>query len=117
MINWKDVHGLGKLKLIVKRMIRRDNALHLVDEIVSLASCDCDECSMMANLCLPAYKEKDVHHSALFDEIIDIVFENRSFFALKRYDEYLGTIYGDYMQLPPVEKRVQSHGYHSFFWK
>ena len=28
---------------------------------------------------------------------------------LKRFDEYLSTQYGDYMQLPPEDKRVSHH--------
>ena len=37
-------------------------------------------------------------------------FEDREFYAPVGYDEYLRTIYGDYMTLPPEEKRV----HHSF---
>ena len=41
----------------------------------------------------------------LFDETFETEFEGRFFFAPKRYDEYLTIEYGDYMTLPPVEKR------------
>ena len=36
-------------------------------------------------------------------------FEDTSFKAIKKYDMYLRQVFGDYMQLPPVEKR-RSHG-------
>lgn len=36
----------------------------------------------------------------------DIGFEGHSFQIMNNYDSYLKTMYGDYMQLPPVEKRV-----------
>lgn len=35
-----------------------------------------------------------------------IKFENRSVYGLNNNDQYLKTMYGDYMKLPPVEKRV-----------
>ena len=36
-------------------------------------------------------------------------FEGRSFCCFSSYDELLTSIYGDYMQLPPPEKRVTRH--------
>ena len=33
-------------------------------------------------------------------------FEDRKFFGTKDYDGYLTSRYGDYMQLPPEDKRV-----------
>ena len=32
----------------------------------------------------------------------------------KNYDAVLSRIYGDYMQLPPLEKRVPQHGYTAY---
>lgn len=42
-----------------------------------------------------------------FDENIQLEFEGRSFYAPKDFDEVLTHLYGDYMTLPPAEKRVQ----------
>ncbi len=41
-----------------------------------------------------------------FDELSEIDFEGRRFLAFKDYHLYLSTYYGDYMTLPPKEKRV-----------
>lgn len=46
---------------------------------------------------------------AIFNESILMDFEGEKFPVCKRYDEYLTKLYGDYMQLPPVEKRVGLH--------
>ena len=44
-----------------------------------------------------------------FDNALLVEFEGREFPALCCWDEYLRGIYGDYMQLPPEEKRI-THG-------
>jgi lipopolysaccharide cholinephosphotransferase len=63
------------------------------------------------------YGVKELIRRTVLDEYIIVPFENRSFSALKHYHEYLTGIYGDYMQLPPVEKRCSPHTINSVFWK
>ena len=41
-----------------------------------------------------------------FDEMVELEFEGRKFFGFKDYHRYLSMYYGDYMTLPPIEKRV-----------
>ena len=47
----------------------------------------------------------------VFNEFIDVEFEGRKYKAPIGYDEWLRAFYGDYMQLPPVEKRVRPHNF------
>lgn len=49
-------------------------------------------------------------------EVIDMPFENKVFKGMKGYDDYLKAAYGKYMELPPVEKRVNHHTFLPF-WK
>lgn len=47
-----------------------------------------------------------------FDETIELPFEGRTIQAPLKYDEILKRIYGDYMKMPPEEKRVSHHGHY-----
>lgn len=47
---------------------------------------------------------------------IDIQFEDRIYMSIKDYDNYLSGLYGDYLKLPPVEKRVSTHTFDAY-WK
>ena len=52
----------------------------------------------------------------LFDHLIEMKFEDRTFMAFADFDNYLSNAYGDYMKLPPKEKRVTHHTFKAF-WK
>lgn len=47
--------------------------------------------------------------AADFDEVVDSMFEGRTFKIMKGYDDYLTNAYGDYMTPPPPEKRISTH--------
>ena len=47
----------------------------------------------------------------VFSEVEKRKFEERTYFCTKMYDTYLKKIYGNYMQLPPEEKRISNHNY------
>ena len=42
-------------------------------------------------------------------EVTEIPFEGHMLMAPKAYDKVLREVYGDYMQLPPEDKRIPSH--------
>ena len=44
-----------------------------------------------------------------FEESIDLDFEDDKFECPANYDEYLTKVYGNYMELPPEEKRAKGH--------
>lgn len=54
--------------------------------------------------------------SSVFKETKRIQFEDREYEAILAYDEFLHTVYGDYMKLPPEDSRVNHHNF-KVFWK
>ncbi len=50
----------------------------------------------------------------IFDSFTDVEFEMKKYKAPIGYDEWLRSIYGDYMELPPPEKQITHHRNISF---
>ncbi|MDE6020499.1 MAG: LicD family protein [Ruminococcus sp.] len=53
--------------------------------------------------------KKNPYPPNMFESIVELEFEEKSFSATKIWDRVLTTFYGDYMKLPPVQERVWSH--------
>jgi lipopolysaccharide cholinephosphotransferase len=54
-------------------------------------------------------REKEVIEKECFAQSIDVKFEERYYKAPIGYDRYLKQMYGDYMELPPVDERIPNH--------
>ena len=52
----------------------------------------------------------------IFEQYIKVEFENGIYYSIKDYDVLLTALYGDYMQLPPIKKRVGHHNFKAY-WK
>jgi lipopolysaccharide cholinephosphotransferase len=52
---------------------------------------------------------KEVYKKSVFDETIKLKFETCEVNAPIGYDELLRCVYGNYMELPPPEKRCSHH--------
>lgn len=52
---------------------------------------------------------------SIFDDLIDVKFEGRAYKAPRQYDYFLTKIYGDYMKLPPENKRISTHGFEAYY--
>ena len=80
------------LNRIIRRLIVKEVPTHTV--------CNMTEAGPSLNGCFPA--------EAIASQV-DIAFENRTYKTMVGFKEYLTRTYGDYMTLPPVEKRVTHH--------
>lgn len=60
--------------------------------------------------CLSAVStSKPIYKSEIFSEYIELEFEKYKFSCIKNFDAFLTIRYGNYMELPPVEKRFGHH--------
>ena len=65
---------------------------------------------------IAAYGIKKRNRKIIFSESIEADFEGHKFPIPIGYDEYLTDYYGDYMKLPPIEKRKTHHDFIAY-WK
>ena len=69
------------------------------------------ETPKFAGIVSGAYRSREIMESSIYAEYTDIVFEGEKFRTISKYHEYLTVVYGDYMQLPPEDKRVAPHDF------
>jgi len=69
-----------------------------------------------AGFILSEYSVRECIPKDTFEEYEDIQFEDRTFESIKNSEVYLNALYGDFMQLPPMDKRQPKHAYVSY-WK
>ncbi len=72
------------------------------------------EKSLFAGCVCGSYREKEIMRKETFEHYVDVEFENLIFKSIANYDEYLKKHYGNYMQLPPEDKRITHHTYKAF---
>jgi lipopolysaccharide cholinephosphotransferase len=73
-----------------------------------------DQREYAATVC-GSYRLKEILPRSVYDAYTELEFEGHKFKALAAYDTYLSSIYGDYMQLPPEDKRVSHHVFEAYY--
>lgn len=101
---------LGK---VVFAPISKEKILKRINSIATAA--DYNQAEEVACIVAP-YSEKDIVSKSVLGTTVKATFEGRQFPIPTGYDIYLRHVYGDYMQLPPVEKRVSTHTFKAW-WK
>ncbi|MBQ3750943.1 MAG: LicD family protein [Bacteroidales bacterium] len=109
----------SKAKTITAKIIGINGLLPhaLLNRIVSIMTkYDYAKCSMYGQMsCLDdgpiLFSKLDFQNTVLLD------FEDTRFRAMNGFDNILRQIYGEYMQLPPEEKRVPKQYWIHFLWK
>lgn len=57
------------------------------------------------------YPYIEIFEGKVYQETTTVEFEGKTYKTMKNYDVFLKQLYGDYMKLPPVEKRKTHHTY------
>ena len=116
---YKSVAG-NRLQWLVKYLLKRmshpfyANILKIKEEIERLAcSCPLDS-SPRAGVILGSYGEREVVDRSVFESMTELPFEGKDYPSISNFDLYLSSIYGNYMELPPPEKRITHHLYDAF---
>lgn len=68
-----------------------------------------------AGVVFGSYRTKEIQPRHVFDNFTEVEFEGSKFKAIKEYDRYLSSNFGDYMSLPPEEKRVTHHSFDAYY--
>ena len=61
------------------------------------------------------YSEKEIMPREIFNKAISAVFEGRERCIPVGYDTFLTNIYGNYMELPPIEKQIAHHNITAYY--
>ena len=64
--------------------------------------------------CAQGMLQRKPFNKELFDTLVPYPFEDRFFLGFKDSDSYLTNAYGNYMELPPEEKRVTHHAFKAY---
>ena len=116
---YKQVSGVRSLYgLIRRKWLFRHSIFDYVNEHVKLITAwSSRDTKMMSQLSVPDMGDREYYSKSLFQDVIEVMFENSKLFVMNGYDECLRIAYGDYMQLPPKEQQERGHTYHKYYWK
>lgn len=116
-VNWKSRSIWKNLILCCGKIIFCFfNPLFLIKKIDNIAQNDknIDECKF-AGCVVWGYGKQEILPKMIFSDTIEVDFEGYKFYAPKNYHEYLTALYGDYMKLPPIEKRITHHDFKAYY--
>lgn len=69
----------------------------------------------LVNAVIYAKGEREILEREWFKETVDLEFEGRKYKAPIGADQYMRRLFGDYMQLPPEDKRVSHHRFKAYY--
>lgn len=87
------------------------NYIHwIIDKLVTVHKYSASD---YAGNLLGVYSIKEIVSKDVFGEPVELEFGGYLFYAPQKYDLWLKNVYGDYMELPPLDKRNTTHEYAS----
>ena len=106
-----------KIRLFIKKAISLETSSTAIDKHIQLCKeISFSETDYYCNFAFLSYGIRERHRTCVLDNMILAPFEDAHFFIMGGYDEALKEKYGNYLQLPPLEKRVRAHGSNKYYW-
>ena len=117
-ISFSSAHTMKmKLRLIGKKILSQFVPDDIVPRYIEMCKeYDFKKSSYLANYSTMQYKFREWQPKYPMEKFVLHQFERGQFYIMEDYDTSLSHLYGNYMELPPVEKRV-AHEINSFYWK
>lgn len=103
------VLAIGKLFLIHKPV------WSLARELDAIIDKNCENTKYVCNLVCGNKYGMEFPRS-IIEKDVEVEFEGKVYKTMKDWHTYLSATYGDYMQLPPEDKRVSHHSFKAY-WK
>lgn len=98
---------IGIVRNFISTIIGQKRLFNIIEKIIA------NDCNMESQYCItnwPIYSdEKEIQLDKNLKDYITVKFEDIDVMIFKNYDAVLKTTFGDYMKLPPEDKRV-CHG-------
>ena len=110
---------INRIKYYIKAFVKGDFSIkNLLNRHKKLCtSIPFQSCSYFGNYTFRGYSSREFFHVEDFSNTTLVEFNGKSYCALGGYDRHLRDLFGDYMQLPPIEKRVRNHSEHKYYWR
>lgn len=96
---------------VVSRFVDGEKLLRSIER--DSAKTDFDQSSYAACI-YGRYRSKEILPREYYDTYVRKTFEGHLLSCSRDYDSFLRAIYGDYMELPPENKRISQHEYEAY---
>lgn len=97
---------------LISRFMSYEKLIKSIEKIY--LNIDFNECKYVGCIC-GVYRLKDIFPQKVYSKYTKLEFEGRKFNAIADSDCYLSQFYGDYMKLPPIEKRKTHHTFKAYY--
>ena len=94
---------LSKLLSFIGLFVDGNRLVHKLNFNMRIA--ENENSTYITNLCGMYGYQKEMAQADWFLNYEEIKFENKKYMVIKEHDKYLTKLYGNYMELPPLEKR------------
>jgi lipopolysaccharide cholinephosphotransferase len=108
------LHSVGKAPVVAfTKLLGTAYWLKKIEDLAT--SYDFEQSQYVGVVVADSYGSRERIDKPSFSAYVNVEFEGRQFKAPVGYEQYLKNIYGDYMKLPPENKRVTAHTFEAYW--